>query len=71
MTVTLTATQVYLGIIVFLIVLQVVQWYAIRKLQEELKQVWGQMTIIAVAVSHRLLNDKQEVKQENQVENRD
>ncbi len=42
MTITLTQEHLYIGVIVLLIILQVVQWVTIKKLQNECDRIWEQ-----------------------------
>ena len=68
MTITLTAEQVYIGIIVFLMVLQVVQWVSIKKLQREVEQIWGQIAIVAATLSYQVNSIQKPTTQENDTE---
>ncbi len=43
MTVTITQEHFYIGTIVFLVLMQVVQWVTIKKLQNECDRIWEQL----------------------------
>lgn len=68
MTITLTAEQVYIGIIVFLMIMQVVQWAVIRRLQKEVERVWNQIAIIATTVALRINSIQKPTTQEDETE---
>ena len=65
MTVTVSPDKIYFGICLLLLVLQVYQYYMIRKLKYELESVWAQLGIMVAAVSSKLLDlDKKVDKNE-------
>jgi hypothetical protein len=65
MTVTVAPDKIYFGICLLLLVLQVYQYYMIRKLRYELESVWTQLGIMVAAVSSKLLDlDKKVDKNE-------
>ena len=49
MTITITPEYVYLGVVLLLMFIQVVQWAAISKLKQEINSLWTQISIIAVS----------------------
>ena len=54
MTVTITQEHFYIGTIVFLVLMQVLQWNAISKLQKECDRIWEQLGTLVAGVSKRL-----------------
>lgn len=68
MTVTFTPEQIYIGIIIGLMILQVVQWVRIGLLRKELDQVWNQIAIIAAAVSIQMRANQKQSTQEDGAE---
>ena len=66
MTITVTQEQVYLGVIVFLCILQMLQWAAIKKLEKECSSLWEQMRGMATTLVNTLDVIKKELdKKEN------
>lgn len=68
MTITLTEEQLYLSVIGFLCILQILQWTAIRKLQKECESLWTQIATLVAGVSNQItsiqkdLNNKEDKK---------
>ena len=68
MTITVTPEYVYLGVVLLLMFIQVVQWAAISKLKKEINSLWTQISIIAVSSGNILegiekkLNAKEDKK---------
>ena len=68
MTITITPEYVYLGVVLLLMLIQVVQWAAISKLKKEINSLWTQISIIAVSSGNILegiekkLNAKEDKK---------
>jgi hypothetical protein len=56
MTITITDQQVYFGVIIFFIIMQVWQWVVITKLQKECDRLWEQMGTLVAGVSNRLID---------------
>jgi len=56
MTITVTETQVYVGIIIVLMVIQMYQQRVISKLEKETKQIWEQIGILVVSLGTELGN---------------
>ncbi len=68
MTITITPEYVYLGVVLLLMFIQVVQWTAISKIKKEINSLWTQISIIAVSSGNLLegiekkLNAKEDKK---------
>lgn len=68
MTVTITETSFYLGVVLFLLVAQVYHQIQIKKLEKDAKQLWEQIGILVTSLSIQLLkmekdlNEKQDKK---------
>ena len=68
MTVTITETSFYLGVVLFLLVAQVYHQIQIKKLEKDAKQLWEQIGILVTSISIQLLkmekdlNEKQDKK---------
>jgi len=68
MTITITPEYVYLGVVLLLMFIQVVQWATISKLKKEISSLWTQISIIAVSSGNILegiekkLNAKEDKK---------
>ncbi len=56
MTVTLTQEHLYIGVIVLLIILQVVQWVTIKKLQNECDRIWEQLGTLVSGVTNQIIS---------------
>lgn len=56
MTITLTQEHLYIGVIVLLITLQVVQWIAINKLKGECDRIWEQLGTLVSGVSNQIIS---------------
>jgi hypothetical protein len=56
MTITVTETQVYVGIIIVLMIIQMYQQRVISKLEKETKQIWEQIGILVVSLGTELGN---------------
>lgn len=56
MTITLTQEHLYIGIIVFLILMQVIQWRSIIKLQNECERIWEQLGTLVSGVSNQIIS---------------
>jgi hypothetical protein len=56
MTITVTETQVYVGIIIVLMIVQMYQQRVISKLEKETKQIWEQIGILVVSLGTELGN---------------
>ena len=68
--ITLTDNQVYVGLVLFLMVLQIYQRAKLHSVQKELKQVWTQLAIIHFAIGNKINKDPKEffTQQEEQDE---
>ena len=68
MTITITPEYVYLGVVLLLMFIQVIQWATISKLKKEINSLWTQISIIAVSSGNILegiekkLNAKEDKK---------
>jgi len=71
MTFTLTQDHVYLGIIIFLMGMQVLQWRQINKLKDEIGKLWNQISIFNTMVAMKLLDTQKEIDKLNDKENND
>lgn len=56
MTITLTQEHLYIGIIVFLILMQILQWRYIIKLQNECERIWEQLGTLVSGVSNQIIS---------------
>jgi len=56
MTITLTQEHLYIGVIAFLIILQIVQWVAIKKLQNECDRIWEQLGTLVSGVTNQIIS---------------
>lgn len=56
MTVTITQEHFYIGTIVFLVLMQVIQWNAISKLQKECDRIWEQLGTLVAGVSNKIID---------------
>lgn len=56
MTVTITQEHFYIGTIVFLVLMQVLQWNAISKLQKECDRIWEQLGTLVAGVSNKIID---------------
>ena len=56
MTITITQEHLYIGVIVFLMVLQLLQWRAISKLREECDRIWEQLGTLISGVSNQIIS---------------
>ena len=56
MTITLTQEHLYIGVIVLLIILQVVQWVTIKKLQNECDRIWEQLGTLVSGVTNQIIS---------------
>ena len=68
---TLTQEHFYLGIILFLLGMQVLQWTKIHKLNEEVQKLWNQISIWNTMVAKTLLDAQKEIDKLNNKENND
>ena len=56
MTIDITPERLYLGITVFLLVMQISQHYRLTKLENEVHNVWNQISILITTISTKLLD---------------
>ena len=71
MTFTLTQDHVYIGIIIFLMGMQVLQWIQINKLKDEVQKIWNQISVFNTMVAMKLLDTQKEIDKLNNKENND
>lgn len=69
MTFTLTQEHIYLGIIIFLMGIQIYQWKQVYKLKDEVKKLWDQISIWNTMVAMKLLDTQKEIDKLNNKEN--
>lgn len=69
MTVTLTQEHVYLGIILFLMGMQVIQWAQINKLKSEVSKLWNQISVWNTMIAMKFLDTQKEIDKLNNKEN--
>lgn len=68
MTINLTETNIYVGIILVLLAMQIYQQFAIRRLEKESKDLWDQLGTLTYTITtkmleiHKDLNSKQDKK---------
>lgn len=62
---TLTENQIYAGILMLLVLLQVYQQHQILKNKKEVKQVWDQLAMLVFTIGNRFaeIEGKQQAKQ--------
>ena len=71
MILTFTQDHVYIGIILFLMGMQILQWSQINKLKDEVKKLWDQISIWNTMVAMKLLDTQKEIDKLNNKENND
>lgn len=59
MTITLTENQMYAGVVMLLLILQVHQQYQVHQVKKELKQMWEQMAIIFFNAANKKEKDSE------------
>jgi hypothetical protein len=63
MTVTITETSFYLGVVLFLLVAQVYHQIQIKKLEKDAKQLWEQIGILVVSISAQMLQQQKDINE--------
>ena len=63
MTVTITETSFYLGVVLFLVVLQIYHQVQIKRLERETKQLWEQISILVVSISAQMLQQQKDLNE--------
>ena len=56
MTITITQEHFYIGLIVFLMILQVLQWRSINKLKKECDRIWEQLGTLVSGVRNQIIS---------------
>lgn len=68
MTITFTQEHLYLGIILILMGIQMVQWKQIFTLKSEVQKLWNQISIWNAMVAMKLLDTQKEIDKLNNKE---
>ena len=63
MTVTITETSFYLGVVLFLLVAQVYHQIQIKKLEKDAKQLLEQISILVVSISAQMLQQQKDINE--------
>jgi cell division protein FtsL len=71
MTFTLNQEHFYIGIILFLMGIQIYQWLQIHKAHNEIQKLWNQISIFNTMVAMKLLDTQKEIDKLNNKENND
>jgi hypothetical protein len=61
MTITITREQMYIGIIVFLLILQIYQQGQIKKLQQDTSDLWSQLGTLIANLSNQMLQIQKDI----------
>ena len=69
MTFTLTQEHLYIGIILFLMGMQLYQWKQIHKAHSEIQKLWNQISIWNTMVAMKLLDTQKSIDILNNKEN--
>jgi hypothetical protein len=56
MTITITQEHFYIGLIAFLMILQILQWRSINKLKKECDRIWEQLGTLVSGVSNQIIS---------------
>lgn len=60
MTFTITTENLYLGIIIFLMIIQIYQWKVIYNIKSEIDNLWKQIQILTVNVAAEIVKLKKD-----------
>jgi hypothetical protein len=60
MTFTITTENLYLGIIIFFMVIQLYQWKVIYGIKSEIESIWKQIHLLTINVAAEILKLKKE-----------
>jgi hypothetical protein len=71
MTITFTQEQIYVGIILVLMGIQMIQWKQIFSLKSEVQKIWNQISVFNTMVAIKLLDTQKEIDKLNNKENND
>jgi len=71
MTFTLTQEHINIGIILFLMGMQIIQWRQLNKAQSEIQKLWNQISVWNTMVAMKLLGTQKEIDKLNNKENND
>lgn len=61
MTITITQEHLYIGVIAFLMILQIFQWRSISKLQRECDRLWEQLGTLVAGISAQIISMQKEI----------
>lgn len=69
MTITVTSEYLYLGAVLILMLIQVLQWFIMSRIKREISDLWTQISIIAVSSSQMLekLEKKVDAKEDRKI----
>jgi hypothetical protein len=70
MTITFTQEHFYVGIILLLMGIQMIQWKQIFSLKSEVKKLWDQISVFNTMVAIKLLDTQKEIDKLNNKENK-
>jgi len=68
MTFTLTQEHINIGIILFLMGMQIIQWRQLNKAQSEIQKLWNQISVWNTMVAMKLLDTQKEIDKLNNKE---
>ena len=71
MTFILNQEHFQIGVILFLLGMQVYQWAKIYKLNDEVQKLWNQISVFNTMVAIKLLDTQKEIDKLNNKENND
>ena len=60
MTFTITTENLYLGIIIFFMLIQIYQWKTIYKIKSEIDSIWKQIHMLTINVAAEILKLKKD-----------
>lgn len=66
MTIQITETNVYIGVIVVLTAMQIYQQYRIARLEKETEELWEQMATLTSSFVSRILDGLKTAKEEKE-----
>jgi Tfp pilus assembly major pilin PilA len=69
MTITLTQENIYIGIILILMGIQILQWKQVNKLKDEVHKLWDQISVWNTMIAIKFLDTQKEIDKLNNKEN--
>jgi len=60
MTLTITTENLYLGIIIFFMLVQIYQWRVIYNMKSEIDSIWKQIHLLTINIAAEILKLKKE-----------